>query len=102
MRIIFKIKIIRLNELTARNTFIDLMALIESKMYEVTDNQRRLWSCAECPYSKEKKDHVIKHVEGRHCNLQLSCFCGMVFRRRDVYRHHVKKKHSMENINVSY
>ena len=76
-------------------TLADLLDLIQSKMYEETlgDGHARIWRCAECPYSKDKKDNVMKHVEGRHCNLQLSCYCGLTFKRRDVYRQHVKKKH---------
>ena len=73
----------------------DLVKGSKSMVVEVTYPEvGRVWQCTECSYYKVKKDHVVKHVEGRHANLEISCvYCGLVFKRRDVYRQHVKKKH---------
>ena len=73
--------------------FLAFTETILSKMYESLEDQKKVWNCSLCPYSREKKDHVMKHVEAKHCNLQISCFCGLVFKRRDVYRQHLRKKH---------
>jgi len=72
----------------------EVLSLIHEKMVEVVDEHyTKGWSCRECSFSSVKKDNVMKHVEGKHCNLQLVCLCGVTFKRRDVYRQHLKKKH---------